>query len=125
MSVKAKGETMSKTLDAPMSFEGTVFLEDSDGNVVEASVLFGYGKLPNAKDVENIVKDAIDGANKATGRTWHLPTPRNFMKIATEKVCGHRVSIGGPMEYGYAMLGGAVEQIASESKGQRDRTHGG
>jgi len=47
------------------------------------------------------------------------------MKIAAEKVCGHRVSIGGPMEEGYAMLGGAVEQIASEPKGKPDRTHGG
>ena len=43
MSVKAKGETMSKSLDAPMSFEGTVFLEDSEGHFGEARVFFGYG----------------------------------------------------------------------------------
>ncbi len=95
---------MCEKIDAPICFEGVVFIEDEEGHNAEVSVTFGYGQVPTAESVARVLNDAVAKAEEATGNEWRLPTPRRFMEIAVIKETGQRMAIGGKVDDKYSML---------------------
>ncbi len=94
---------MKDKIDAPICFEGIVFIKDNEGHTAEVSITFGYGSVPTADDVARMVRKAITSANKSTGRKWTIPSPNEFMERAARKEYGMRVAGTQLLEDSYSM----------------------